>query len=52
MVDDVMPDQAPGADDEAAGVEADESAVEQREGVVAAGEHGERLDKIVVSMVP
>jgi len=52
MVDDVMPAQAPGADDEAAGVEADESAVEQREAVVAAGEHGERLDKVVVSMVP
>ena len=52
MVDDAMPDPAPGADDEAAGVEADEGAVERREGVVAADQHGERLDKVVVSLVP
>ena len=52
MVDEPVPDPVPGPDDDVSGIEADEGEVERREGVVAAGEHGQRLDKVVVALVP
>jgi 23S rRNA pseudouridine1911/1915/1917 synthase len=52
MVDEATPDPVQDADGDVAGGEADEAAVECRDGVVAAATHGERLDKVVVSLVP
>ena len=53
MVDEAAPDAAQtGDDDDVAGIDVDEAAVERRDGVVAPAEHGERLDKVVVALVP
>jgi 23S rRNA pseudouridine1911/1915/1917 synthase len=40
------------ADGEASAADGDETLVEQRETIVAADQHGERLDKVVVAFVP
>jgi 23S rRNA pseudouridine1911/1915/1917 synthase len=55
MVDDATPVEIPCPDEDVGAIDADaaeEAAVEQREGQVGAPEHGERLDKVVVSLVP
>jgi 23S rRNA pseudouridine1911/1915/1917 synthase len=41
-----------GADGEASAADGDETLVEQRETIVAADQHGERLDKAIVAFVP
>jgi 23S rRNA pseudouridine1911/1915/1917 synthase len=55
MVDDATPIAMPYPDDDAGGIDADaadEAAVEQRDGQVKAQDHGERLDKFIVSLIP
>jgi 23S rRNA pseudouridine1911/1915/1917 synthase len=52
MVDDAAPAEAQSPDEDVCGVDVDEAAVERRDGLVAAAEHGERLDKVVVALVP
>ncbi len=52
MVDDARPEDDANAAADVDGDEADDVAVERREFGVAAGQHGERIDKVVVGAVP
>jgi 23S rRNA pseudouridine1911/1915/1917 synthase len=54
MVDESSSPLDPGAEADAEGgaLESDEALVEQREAIVAADQHGERLDKAIVAFVP